>query len=54
MNDNRAGLLLILVLCAAWSTAGAQDLLITNAHIIDGAGNTIERGFVSIRDGRIA
>ncbi len=33
--------------------AAAQNLTITNAHIIDGNGGVIERGSVSIRDGRI-
>ena len=32
----------------------AQDLLITNARIIDGNGGTIEQGSVVVRDGRIA
>jgi imidazolonepropionase-like amidohydrolase len=32
----------------------AQDLVITNAHILDGTGNAIERGTVVVRDGRIA
>jgi hypothetical protein len=31
----------------------AQDLVITNARIIDGTGNVIERGSIVIRDGRI-
>lgn len=33
--------------------ASAQDLLITNARIIDGTGAVIERGSIVIRDGRI-
>jgi imidazolonepropionase-like amidohydrolase len=32
----------------------AQDLVITNARIIDGTGQTIERGSISIADGRIS
>jgi imidazolonepropionase-like amidohydrolase len=33
--------------------AGAQDLLITNARILDGAGGVIDNGSVVVRDGRI-
>jgi len=36
-----------------WNLSTAQDLLITNARIIDGAGQTIEHGSVLIADGRI-
>ena len=36
-----------------WNLVTAQDLLITNARIIDGAGQTIEHGSVLIADGRI-
>jgi imidazolonepropionase-like amidohydrolase len=32
---------------------GAQDLVITNARILDGAGGVIERGNVVVEDGRI-
>jgi imidazolonepropionase-like amidohydrolase len=35
-------------------TAGAQNLTITNARILDGTGKVIERGSVVVRDGRIA
>jgi imidazolonepropionase-like amidohydrolase len=46
-------------LLAAWlaciaSTAMAQDLVITNAHIVVGNGSVIERGSIVIRGGRIA
>jgi imidazolonepropionase-like amidohydrolase len=34
--------------------AGAQDLVISNARILDGTGNAIERGTVVVREGRIA
>ena len=37
----------------SWQIGAAQDLVITNAHIIDGAGLTIERGAVVVADGRI-
>ena len=40
----------LLLICAG---ASAQDLLITNARIIDGTGAVIERGSIVIRDGRI-
>ena len=36
-----------------WNLVTAQDLLITNARIIDGAGQTIEHGSVLIANGRI-
>ncbi len=36
-----------------WNLSTAQHLLITNARIIDGAGQTIEHGSVLIADGRI-
>ncbi len=40
-------------LLATWNLAVAQDLLITNARIIDGTGGTIEQGSVIVGDGRI-
>ena len=40
-------------LCS-WQLCIAQDVLITDARIIDGLGNSIERGNVVITDGRIA
>ena len=40
-------------LCS-WQLCFAQDVLITDARIIDGLGNSIERGNVVITDGRIA
>ncbi len=36
------------------SAAGAQNLVITNARILDGTGKVIDRGTVTVRDGRIA
>lgn len=36
------------------SAAGAQNLTITNARILDGTGRVIERGTVTVRDGKIA
>ena len=35
------------------STIAAQDLLITNARVIDGNGDVIENGTVAVQDGRI-
>ena len=37
----------------AAGAAMAQNLVITNAHIIDGTGKVIERGEVTVKDGRI-
>jgi imidazolonepropionase-like amidohydrolase len=45
--------LAVVLACVAW-TAGAQDLVITNAHIVVGNGNVIERGSIVVRGGRIA
>ncbi len=43
-----------LLVCLAFVVAApAQNLVITNAHIIDGTGAVIERGSVLVRDGRI-
>jgi len=36
------------------AAAGAQNLVITNARILDGNGRVIERGAIVVRDGRIA
>ena len=41
------------VALTTWSLCTAQDLVITNARIIDGTGETIEQGSVSVVDGRI-
>jgi len=45
-----APLLLALV---AWNISGAQDLVITNARIIDGTGQVLERASLFVRSGRI-
>ncbi len=37
----------------AWNLGTAQDLVITNARIIAGTGETIEQGNISVVDGRI-
>jgi imidazolonepropionase-like amidohydrolase len=47
---------LVLVLCAAFAGAlpvAAQDLTITNAHIVVGNGTVIERGSIVVRGGKI-
>jgi imidazolonepropionase-like amidohydrolase len=36
-----------------WNPGAAQDLVITNARIIDGTGATIDQGSVVVSDGRI-
>ncbi len=38
---------------AVWNASAAQDLIVTNARIIDGTGQTIEGGSVVVTDGRI-
>jgi imidazolonepropionase-like amidohydrolase len=46
----------LLVLCAALATTvpgAAQDLTITNAHIVVGNGDVIERGSIVVRAGKI-
>lgn len=48
-------LLAVTCLVLLWSlNLTAQDLVITNAHIIDGNGGVIPRGTVVVRNGRIA
>lgn len=51
-----AFLIFVAVLAALLSAGGlaAQDLVITNARIIDGTGRVIERGSIVVRGGRIA
>ena len=39
---------------AAVHPASAQNLVISNARILDGTGKVIERGAVVVRDGKIA
>jgi imidazolonepropionase-like amidohydrolase len=41
------------ILALAWPAA-AQNLVITNARVVDGKGGVLERGTVVVRDGRIA
>jgi imidazolonepropionase-like amidohydrolase len=53
MTMKRVALSLLASACLALPAA-AQDLVITNARILDGTGAVIERGAVVVRDGRIA
>ncbi|MEE8094366.1 MAG: amidohydrolase family protein, partial [Gammaproteobacteria bacterium] len=47
--------LIALISCLVlWNLGVAQDLVITNAHVIDGAGAIIERGSVVVIGGLIA
>jgi imidazolonepropionase-like amidohydrolase len=52
-KNTSAGLALVAACCLAAPVA-AQDLVISNARILDGAGNAIERGTVVVREGRIS
>ncbi len=52
-NDTLAGLALVAA-CGLALPAAAQDLVISNARILDGTGNSVERGTVVVRAGRIA
>ena len=48
--------LTFLCLICLWNLAQdlvAQDLVITNARILDGTGATIEQGSIVVRDGRL-
>jgi N-acyl-D-aspartate/D-glutamate deacylase len=47
-------LIFVLVAPNAWSQSPAFDLVITNAHIIDGTGSPWYSGDLGIRDGKIA
>lgn len=51
----RFGTMIALVaLCCGSAGAFAQNLVITNARILDGTGRVIKRGSVVVRDGKIA
>ncbi|HVH29091.1 MAG TPA: amidohydrolase family protein [Vicinamibacterales bacterium] len=46
--------LLVFVCCVLWAgNAAAQNLVLTNARILDGKGGVIERGSIVVRDGTI-
>lgn len=49
----RAALLVLLVAIVPCRGAAAQDLVVANARIITGTGQTIDRGSVIVADGRI-
>jgi enamidase len=54
MNRTVACRILTALAVLGWTgDLAAQSLVITNARIIDGAGGTIPRGSVAVRDGRI-
>lgn len=44
---------IVIALCFVPGQAGAQDLVIINARILDGTGSTIERGSIIVEGGRI-
>jgi imidazolonepropionase-like amidohydrolase len=54
MNNTIRAALALAAGCYFALPAAAQDLVISNARILDGNGNAIERGSVVVRDGRIA
>lgn len=54
MNRRMAVLAISLFSGAALSDAAAQDLVISNARIIVGNGQVIEKGSILVKDGRIA
>jgi len=54
MNKTIGAALALAAGCCFALPALAQDLVISNARILDGNGNAIERGSVVVRDGRIA
>ena len=48
----RKTMIVVLLLC--WQLAIAQDVVISNARIIDGLGGTMDQGGIAITDGRIS
>jgi imidazolonepropionase-like amidohydrolase len=50
---NRVGCIALALVASASSGVG-QNLVITNAHILDGKGGEIQRGSIVVRDGKIA
>ena len=55
MNRTAVGVVVAaLTVLGTGGGAAAQNLLITNARILDGAGGVIERGSIAVVDGRIA
>ena len=45
--------IVIAVLLFCWQPSVAQDIVMINARIIDGLGQTIENGNISVSEGRI-
>ena len=56
MTNPRLMFAFITIFCTLAGTAhlSAQNLVVTNARIIDGTGRVIDRGSIVVRDGRIA
>jgi imidazolonepropionase-like amidohydrolase len=54
MNNLVALALTVLIATLAARDSAAQNLVVTNARIIVGNGQVIERGSIVVRDGRIA
>jgi len=53
MRTIRLWIASIVAACTLACTGDAQELVITNARILDGRGGVIERGAIVVRDGRI-
>ena len=53
MHIVRLSIVSVVAACTLACTGAAQELVITNARILDGTGGVIERGSIVVRDGRI-
>jgi imidazolonepropionase-like amidohydrolase len=53
MRIVRLSVISVVAACTLACTGAAQELVITNARILDGSGGVIERGTIVVRDGRI-
>jgi imidazolonepropionase-like amidohydrolase len=53
MRIVRLSIISVVAACSLACTGAAQELVITNARILDGTGGVIERGTIVVRDGRI-
>jgi imidazolonepropionase-like amidohydrolase len=54
MTNSTSLRLAFVAACCLALPAMAQDLVITNARVLDGIGNAVDRGTVVVREGRIA
>ena len=52
-GDRTIRIIVLVAFLALWNPGIAQDLVITNARVIDGTGATPENGAVVVMDGRI-